>query len=69
MKKCFCGGNIEIKKVEYKIVKNGKEKVFKDVPAYVCQKCGAIYYDTDILDAVFKGEFQEKSLNFELLKG
>jgi YgiT-type zinc finger domain-containing protein len=69
LEKCFCGGEIEIKEVEYKIVKGKKTKIFKNVPAYVCKKCGAVYYDTDILDEVFKREAQQKSLNFELLKG
>lgn len=69
LKKCFCGGEIEIKEVEYKIVKGGKTRIFKNVPAYVCKECKAVYYDTDILDEVFKREGQRKSLNFELLKG
>ncbi|MGI1691046.1 hypothetical protein ABCY77_06720 [Thermoanaerobacter uzonensis] len=26
------------------------------MPAYVCQKCGAVYYDTEVLDEAFKNK-------------
>ncbi|ABY94372.1 MULTISPECIES: YgiT-type zinc finger protein [Thermoanaerobacter] len=56
MEKCFCGGKIEIKNVDYKLVRGKKTIIIKDVPAYVCQKCGAVYYDTEVLDEAFKNK-------------
>lgn len=54
MEKCFCGGSIEIRNVEYKLIRGKRTKIIKNVPAYVCKKCGATYYDTDVLDKIFK---------------
>ncbi|ABY92579.1 YgiT-type zinc finger domain-containing protein [Thermoanaerobacter thermohydrosulfuricus] len=56
MEKCFCGGKIEIQNVEYKLVRGKRTIIIKDVPAYVCQKCGAVYYDTEVLDEAFKNK-------------
>ncbi|AIS52816.1 YgiT-type zinc finger domain-containing protein [Thermoanaerobacter kivui] len=56
MDKCFCGGKIEIQNVEYKLVRGKRTIIIKDVPAYVCQECGAAYYDTDVLDEAFKNK-------------
>ncbi|WP_029688620.1 YgiT-type zinc finger protein [Thermoanaerobacter sp. A7A] len=67
MEKCFCGGKIEIQNVEYKLVRGKRTIIIKDVPAYVCQKCGAVYYDTEVLVRLLKIKistniFQQNSL-------
>lgn len=66
LKQCFCGGDVEIELADYELIKGKKVIVYKDVPTYVCQKCGAKYYDTEVLDKILKREGR-KSL-FGLIK-
>ncbi|SNX54889.1 YgiT-type zinc finger protein [Thermoanaerobacterium sp. RBIITD] len=54
LKKCYCGGIIEIKPTDYELIKGKRVKIYKNVPTYVCQKCGAKYYDTEVLDKLLK---------------
>ncbi|WP_434564473.1 YgiT-type zinc finger protein [Thermoanaerobacterium thermosaccharolyticum] len=59
-------GDVEIELADYELIKGKKVIVYKDVPTYVCQKCGAKYYDTEVLDKILKREGR-KSL-FGLIK-
>ncbi|MDK2805250.1 MAG: hypothetical protein PWQ94_414 [Thermoanaerobacterium sp.] len=56
LKRCFCGGDVEIELADYELIKGKKVIVYKDVPTYVCKKCGAKYYDTEVLDKILKDE-------------
>lgn len=66
LNRCFCGGDVKIEMAEYELIKGKKTVVYKNVPTYVCQKCGAKYYDTEVLDKLLKKE-ERKSL-FGLIK-
>ncbi len=45
----FCGGEVELKRIEYDYRRRGRLLVISNVPAGVCHQCGEKYFKPDVL--------------------
>ena len=45
----FCGGEVQLKRIEYDYRRRGRLLVISNVPAGVCRQCGEKYFTPDVL--------------------
>lgn len=68
---CFlCKGTLEKKNTTFKVEMDGQVKTVKDVPSYVCSKCGQISYSDEVAKQIVKAIHHSKPKTFaDLMKG
>lgn len=51
MKRCFvCGHNVINRGLSNKLLEeNGHFIIVKDVPGLICENCGEVYFETDVI--------------------
>lgn len=67
MKCMFCTGEMEKKNVPYSVDRKGYHLFIREVPAYVCSKCGENYFDEDEVEEI-QDIIKSLELHIEKLK-
>ena len=51
--KCYsCGGNMEKGKTTYTANRHGYHLLIDDVPAWICNQCGEVYFEEGEVDTI-----------------
>lgn len=51
--KCFyCDNNLKSEKITYNINRKGYDVILRDVPAYVCQECGQVFFEEKGVESI-----------------
>lgn len=52
---CFyCKNKLKQKKIAYNINRQGYDVILREIPAYVCQECGEIFFEEKSVDLIQK---------------
>jgi len=54
MKCLYCGGEMERSLSTYTVDRKGYHLFIKEIPAYVCTRCGEKYFDEEEVEAIQK---------------
>jgi YgiT-type zinc finger domain-containing protein len=52
MKCYYCQNKLRKDKVTYNINRNGYDVILREVPAFVCQECGEIFFEEKSVDMI-----------------
>lgn len=48
----FCQNKLKPKKVTYNINRQGYDVILREVPAFICQECGEVFFEEKSVDLI-----------------
>jgi len=58
----YCQGELVQKKVSYTATRRGYHLIIDDVPAWVCEQCGEVLFDEEVVMAVTQGSTLDEAV-------